>query len=140
MRFDSLLIAFLMIALFSYGGAVMIGDMNSKYAFAGVNISQDEFSDVYDSTDDVYEISQQAYNQTLVGEIEGGTSTIESMIKGSYSAIRLVGSTFGFFRNISSALAEQFNIPEEIITIAWAIFIISIIFSLIYLIFRFIQN
>jgi len=140
MKFDSLLIGFLMIALFSFSGAMMIADMNANYGFTGVNVSNSSFDDVYDSTDNIYAIAESANNQTLRAEIEGGSTSIDSMIRGTYTALRLVGNTFGLASNMIKALAATFYIPEEIITIFFAMFIITVIFSLIYMIFRYVSG
>lgn len=140
MRFDYLLIGFLMIALFAFGGSMIIGDMNSQYGFAGVNVSNDSFNTVYDATTDIYTIAESANNQTLKAEIEGGSNSIDSMIRGTYTALRLVGSTFGLFDTMIRALADTFKIPQEIIIIFFAMFIITVIFALIYMIFRYVSG
>jgi len=140
MRFDYLLISFLMISLFAFGGAMMIADMNSQYAFANVSVDNSSFKSVYNATDQIYLISQQATNQTLKSEIEGGSTTIDSMIKGAYTALRLVGSTFSLFTGMAYAVASTLGIPPTIVTIAFTIFIISIIFTLIYMLFRYVSN
>ena len=140
MRFDSLLIGFLMIALVVICGSAMIGDMNTKYEFAGVNVTNESFSEVYEKTDEIYSIAEQAESQTLKGEIESGTGTIDSMIKGSYTALRLVGSTFGIFNSMLWALSDTFHIPKAIVTILFAMFLITIVFALIYMLFRYVSN
>jgi len=140
MRFDTLLISFLMVALVSFCCITMIGDMNSKYAFAGVNVSNDSFTGVYVKTSEISEIVEQANNQTLKGEIEGGTSTIDSMILGSYTALRLIGSTFGLFSDIVWAVSDTLHIPQPIVVIVIAMFIITVLFTLIYMIFRMAMN
>jgi len=129
-----------MVALVSFCAITMIGDMNSKYAFAGVNVSNDSFTDVYTKTSEISNIVEQANNQTLKGEIEGGTSTIDSMILGSYTALRLIGSTFGLFSDIVKAVADELKIPAPIVVIVIAMFIITVLFTLIYMIFRYVSN
>jgi hypothetical protein len=141
MRFDYLLIGFLMISLFAVGGTLMIGDMNAEYT--GIienNVSTSDFSGVYNQTNKIYELAQSAKNQTLDADIDGGSTSIDSMIRGSYAALRLIGSTFGLFNAMAWAISDSFGIPEWIVTIAFTIFIISIIFSLIYMLFRYVSN
>jgi len=140
MKFDNLLIGFLIISLFVFGASMMISDMNNNYGFAGVNISDEKFQDVYDKANETYSIAQDAEKQTLKAEIEGGSSSIDSMIKGSYAALRLVGSTFGFFTSMTQALASSLGIPTEIVTIAFAMFIITVVFTLIYMLFRYVSG
>jgi len=137
MRFDLMLIAFLMVTFFVVGGTMMIADINNNYGSMGVNISDDDFTEVYDTSQDIYEISSGAKEATLEGEIEGGSTSWESMIKGSYSALRLIRSSFTLFTNITNAVAKKIGIPEFIVSIAFTIFALLIIFGIIYMLFRY---
>lgn len=139
MRFDQILIGFLLFAFFVIGGTLIITDINSNYD--DVNISDDKFAGVYDKVDEVYGIQQDAQEDTLGGEIEGASDeTFESMTKGSYSAIRLMTGTIPLFTNITNTIATELGIPPFIPKIATIAFMITLIFGLIYLIFRFSQN
>jgi len=140
MKFDSLLISFLLIALVSFCCITIIGDMNSKYAFAGVNVSNDSFGKIYQNITKISQIAEQANNQTLKAEIEGGSTSIDSMIRGTYTALRLVGNTFGLFNGIIWSISDALGIPREIIVIFIAMFIITVIFALIYMIFRYVSG
>jgi len=140
MRFDFLLIGFLMISLFAIGGAMMISDINAQYAFAGVNVSDSEFQNVYDKANATYAIAQDAEKQTLKADIEGGSTSLDSMLKGSYSALRLVGSTFGFFTELVNALAASLGVPRYFVTVFFAMFIVTVVFSLIYMLFRYVAQ
>jgi len=141
MRFDYLLIGFLMISLFSIGGALMIGDLNSEYeGILTTNVSTSDFKEVYNQTAKIYSLSQEVENQTLKADIDAGSTSIDSMIRGSYAALRLVGSTFGLFQSMAFAVSDSLHIPEWIVTIAFTVFIISILFSLIYMLFRYVSN
>jgi len=138
-RFDQILIGFLLFAFFVIGGTLIITDINSNYD--DVNISDDKFAGVYDKVDEVYGIQQDAQEDTLGGEIEGASDeTFESMTKGSYSAIRLMTGTIPLFTNITNTIATELGIPPFIPKIATIAFMITLIFGLIYLIFRFSQN
>jgi hypothetical protein len=141
MRFDYLLIAFLMVSFIAIAGSMMISDMNTSYADMGIiNSSNDSFNQVYNATNNIKAISDQAYNTTLKAEIEGGSTSIDSMLRGSYSTLRLIGATFGLYQSIVLALASVFGIPTFAINIAITIFTISVVFSLVYMLFRYIQG
>lgn len=139
MRFDYMLGAFLIISLFVLGGVMIIGDMNSTYSEAGVNISDDDFGDVYNTIDEIYEDTDLAKDKTLDEDIED-TDSWESMTKGSYSAIRLITGSFGLFHDIANAIADKLKIPDWIVKIAFIMFALAMIFSLIYMIFRYTPN
>jgi hypothetical protein len=139
MRFDHILIGFLLFALFVIGGTLMITDLNSNYD--DVNVSSDKFQGVYDKVDEVYGIQQDAEKDTLGGEIEQtNDETWESMTKGSYSAVRMMTGTIPLFTNVTTTIAMELGIPPFIPKIATIAFLIILTFGLVYMIFRFSQN
>jgi len=136
MRFDHLLIGFLLLTFFVIGGTYMIADYNSNYGSVGVNISDDEFGSVYNTSSRIYDITESGKEHTLEGEISD-TDSWESMTKGSYSALRLVRDSIGMFGEIANAIAETLHIPVFIVGIASTAFALFIIFGIIYMIFRY---
>ena len=139
MRFDHILIGFLLFALFMIGGSMMIVDLNKNYD--DVNISDDKFGGVYDKIDEVYGIQQAAEADTLGADIDQtNDETWESMTKGSYSAVRMMTGTIPLFTNITSTVATELGVPPIVPKIATIAFLITLIFGLVYMIFRFSQN
>jgi len=136
MRFDQILIGFLLFALFLIGGTLMVADMNKNYD--DVNMSDDKFSGVYNKVDEVYGIQQDAEEKTLGAEIEqADDETWESMTKGSYSAVRMMTGTIPLFTNITSTVATELGVPDFIPKIAIIAFLITLTFMLVYMIFRY---
>ena len=114
-------------------------DMNDNYE--DVNMSTDKFGGVYDKVDEVYGIQQDAEADTLGGDIEqANDETWESMTKGSYSAVRLMTGTIPLFTNITNTVAAELGIPPFIPKIATIAFLITLIFGLVYMIFRYSQS
>jgi len=138
MRFDYILIGFLLFGLFIIGGAMMITDINKNYDLE--NVSDDKFKGVYDKVDEVYGIQQDAEEKTLGAEIEGGDESWQSMTTGSYSSVRLMTGTFPLFINITYTIADELSIPPFIPKVAILAFFITIIFGVVYLIFRYSQD
>ena len=136
MRFDHILIGFLILSLFVIGGTMMINDMDTKYAEEDLNLSDEKFAGVYDKVDEVYGITSDAKDKTLEGDITEADSW-ESMTKGSYSAVRLVGGTAPMFMNITSVVAQEVGVPPFLVKIAYIAFLISVIFGIVYMIFRY---
>lgn len=149
MRFDQLLIGFLLLAVFVVGGTMMLNDINENYGaeaaaeggfpdgYEAVNLSDDDFGGVYDKIDEIYGITNDAKNHTLYDDIEGGSDSWESMTKGSYSALRLVSGTVPLFFNITTTVATKIGVPPFLVNVAYIAFLITIIFGIIYMIFRF---
>jgi len=138
-RFDQILIGFLLFGLMIIGGTMMIADLNSNYD--DVNVSDDKFAGVYNKVDEVYGIQQDAGEKTLGAEIEqANDETWESMTKGSYSAVRLMSGTIPLFTNITSTIAMELGVPPIVPKVATIAFLITLIFGIIYMIFRFSQQ
>lgn len=144
MRFEQAIIGFMLITVFTIGAVVMIGDMQSSYEDIGVNMSRSDAEDywdpVFNTTNDIYNLSESLYNSTLSANTEGGVESWESMTSGSYSAVRMVTKTTEFFKNMGMAIALALKIDPVFVTIGWTIFVVILIFSAIYMVFRFIPR
>ncbi len=117
----------------------MINDLDKKYEEENLNLSDDDFDGVYDKIDDVYGITKESGEDTIGADIED-TESWESMTKGSYSAVRLVGGAAPLFMNVTSVVSAKVGVPEFVVRIAYITFLITIFFGLVYMIFRFIPR
>ena len=59
------------------------------------------------------------------------------MTKGSYSTIRLITGTYALFKGVTTAVAEEVGVHPVIVRIAYIAFVLTIVFSVVYLIFRY---
>jgi len=137
--FDKMLIAFLVLTLFIIGGTAMIVDLNSSYSEAGVNLSTDKYGAVYNTTEDMFGIVEDADDKMFQGDISEADSW-ESMTKGSYSTVRLVTGSYSLFKGVTTAVANEVGVHPVIVRIAYIVFVLTIIFSTVYMIFRFIPK
>lgn len=135
MELDKFIIGLLVFTAVVVGGALIIGNLNDNYAFAGTNISTNDFNEVYDTTDAIYNLSSDMKGAVLGGEVIEGT-TEDSMFKGIYKAIRFITGSFKLVGDIINATATKLGIPSFFVVLALAALSISIIFSIIYIIFR----
>lgn len=135
MELDKFIIGLLVFTAIIVGGTLIIGNLNENYAFVGTNISTDDFGDVYDTTDEIYNLSSDMKASVLGGEVTEGT-TEDSMFKGIYKALRFITSSFKLVGDIINAMASKLGIPSFFVVLALAALAISIIFSIIYIIFR----
>jgi len=138
-KFDNVLIGFLLLTLFVIGGTLMIVDLNESYEDAGVNLSTERYGVIYNSTDDLFGIAEDSDENMFQGDISE-TDSWESMTKGSYSTIRLITGSYGLFKGITTAVALEVGMHPLIVRIAYIAFVLTIVFSVIYLIFRFIPK
>lgn len=135
MELDKFLIGILVFTAIIVGGTLIIGDINTNYGFTGTNISTSEFSNVYDTTDDIYNLSQDMKDSVIGTEVEED-ATEDSMFKGVYKTLRFIQNSFSLVGDIINAIAIEIGVPSFFITLALAALAISITFALIYIIFR----
>ena len=135
MEIDKFIIGILVFTAIIIGGSLIIGNLNDNYAFAGTNISTSDFGGVYDTTEEVYNMSTEMKTAVLGGEVTEGT-TEDSMFKGVYKALRFIPKSFQLVGDIINATATKIGIPQFFVVLALAALAISIIFSIIYILFR----
>lgn len=138
-KFENVMIAFLILALFMIGGTLMMVDLNVSYVEAGVNLSTERYSSIYNATQDIFIIAENADEKAFQGDISE-TDSADATIRGSYSVIRLITGTYSLFHGIITSVAEEIGIHPAIVRAAYISFVLIIVFSLIYLIFRFIPR
>lgn len=136
MELDKFLIGILVFTAIVVGGTLIIGNFNENYDdVMQDNISTNDFSDVYDTTNDIYDVSQDMKDGMLGGEVDED-DTADSMFKGGYKTLRFIQDSFGLVGDIISAIATKIGIPNFFVTLALAALTISIIFGILYLVFR----
>ena len=104
LRFESMLIGFLIFTLFIVGGTLMMVDLNTSYADAGVNLSTEAYRGVFNTTKELFGLSQDVDEKTFQGDISE-TDSWESMTKGSYSAVRLVTGQYSLFKGLTTFIS-----------------------------------
>ena len=133
MKLDKFIIGVVIFSLFIISGSLIFSDTITTY---NINTTSDSvFGSVYNTMNETYDISQDMKAQTLEGDLSEDAPW-ESMIKGSYSAIKLVKNSFTTVYDVSDAIADQLNIPPFILQIVMIVLTVSIIFALIYLVFN----
>lgn len=124
------------LGLFIVMGTLIMRDMISNY---DLNITTDEhFQGVYNTSEDMYEFSQDQKEDVILGDVEGGDESWESMTKGSYSsARRMITAPVRLIGDIADAMMQSIGVPQQFKTALMIIVTIYIVFVLTYLVFRF---
>ena len=134
---SSLIMGLLMFSLFVTGCVLVFSNHIDNYELNTTTKTFDaNFSEVYNITDDIYDIAQDSKNKTLNAEIEGEDQSIDSIIKGAYSALRLVGNAFVLPGKIIDAVSQAIGIPSFIVKTAKTVILIGVIFGVIALLFK----
>jgi len=134
MRLDLFLIGLVLFSAVMVSAVLMITNVSSNY---DVTVDTSDFDDSYNISGSMYDLSQDMKNKSLEAETEGADESWESLVKGSYSTIRLISDSFVFVGDIAEATAKTLNIPPFLIKLLMTVLAISIIFAIIYLVFRF---
>lgn len=136
MEIDKFLLGLLVFTAIVVGGVLIIGNFNENYDDAmQSNISTSEFGSVYDTTDNIYNLSQDM-NDGIFGSEVDEDATEDSMFKGVYKTLRFTQNSYSLVGDIIGAVATEVGIPRFFVTLALTALTIAIIFGLIYLIFR----
>lgn len=133
MEIDKFMIGMLVFSAIILTGTLVIGDINNNYP--DIEMSTSDFSEVYDTTDQLYNTSQTMKGSILGGEVDDD-NTENSMFRGVYSALRSVTLSFELFGDLVNAIAGTLGIPAFFITFGLAALALAITFALIYIIFR----
>jgi len=96
-----------------------------------------EFNSTYKMLNETYQLSQNMKEDVTGGEVEGGEQSWESMVRGGYSAVRLIGNSFILVGSVLSDIMGVIGLPEEFHVFAMTAIVILVIFSIIYMVFRF---
>jgi hypothetical protein len=133
MRLDNFIIGILIFAFITAAGILVFGNVIDNY---DLNATTDDFTDVYNPINELYNTSQDIKTSVLENDITSGASAWESMATGSYNAIRLISQTFSMFGDILDAIVNKIGIPPMVIVFAVTGLLVAILFAIIYLIFR----
>jgi|3_EtaG_2_1085321.scaffolds.fasta_scaffold15152_2 hypothetical protein len=135
MRFEKLLIAFIIFFVFATGGALIINNQVKNY---NIPIEYDYVNKTGNQSggERVRSITEEQ-DDTLFG-IEVSESDSESeLFQGGFETVRQTRNTINLFDTISTTISQALGIPDFIITslktALWAIFI----FTGLYMVFRF---
>lgn len=132
MRFSNYLIAFLAFSIIMSGTAYVLVDANNVY---GTDINSSKYGGVYNTINATYDIATGQKDQTFGDPIDT-EDTPNSLFTGSYSALRLMLSSFATFGEIVNAIAREYPIPIFFVTAAITTVLLLVIIAIILLIFR----
>lgn len=132
-KLDQFMIGFIAFSFLIVTAVFFIQDMNNNYST--INASTDSFGPVYNTINETYGIGENMKNLTLDADISD-TTTLESMTKNTFSALRLIKNTFTLIGDIMQAISLEIGIPTYMITFALVALTFLITWAIILLILR----
>ena len=133
MKLDQFAVAVLMFSAIIVMGLLVVDDVNNNYADQGVSINTDSFNELTDSSEELYNYSQDVYDKIGQSETDAG-----ALLQAAYSGLRLTVIPFKVAGNYINAVATQLSIPDQVVAFLIGGMAILFTFALVYLIFRFI--
>ena len=134
-KIETLLIGIIVFAVFIVSGTLMIADINTNY---NTTIGNDEdFNSTYALSNRMLSetnATTQDMKEKMLDSDVSTTDTISSMLKGGFSAIRLVKDSFSLVFNLINNIAIALSIPTFFVGAAFTIITILVIFAIIYLV------
>ena len=135
-QLDKYLIGFIVFSFFIVGSTFLIADINESYPNS--NISTTTFNGTYNKINETYKLNKDIQDDMLNSPILGTDESWSSSVKNSYTAVRKgVTDSSGLMITIMQEVSLAVGIPRWIITMALAALGLAVIFSFIYMIFRF---
>ena len=144
MRIDQLLIGLVVFSMFMVGGALIFNDLSNTYeltpnmtSFNGTTEENSEGS-VYNILADMDTTSKSMKGKILGNESSVGDEEAENILfSGGYSTLKLITGSFKLTGAIMNKIASTIGIPSFIIKGLSIILLLSVVFAIIYLIFRY---
>lgn len=131
MRIDYLIISTLMAALFIMGGLVIVSEMTDHYH---VTITNEVFHDVQDTIDSIHNDTADMKDKLLEEE---DASVWDDMVTGGYSAVKNSFKFVAASGKMLYSIGTSIGIEGWILNIMMTTIMISLVFGIAYLVFRF---
>ena len=116
-------------------GVLIIGDVVDTYDV--VNASTSDFDGINDTFVTILDVTEEIRNKTFDVPVEGTDESWTSLVKGSYNALRKIPTLFTAAGSILKIIQEKVGIPPILFDMTITILVISVVFGIIHLVFRF---
>lgn len=133
MEFGKFIIAILLGCLMLVGGVMIIGEQESTY---DINITQSNFANITDTTNQMTQKTEEMREQLTGRELTLATAW-ESLIVGSYTVLTIMWQIPELLWGIIIEGADILNIPSIFVALFMSMVVISMLFAMIYLYFKF---
>ena len=133
MKIDQFAIAVLVFSAIIVAGLLIVDDVNVNYADQGVNISKEDFANMSDESEQLYNYSAKVYENIADSETDAG-----ALLTAAYEGLRLSVIPFKIAGGYIEAVALELPIPPQLVMFLIGAISILFAFAILYLIFRFI--
>ena len=133
MRLDLFMTTIVIASLFMIGGLIVFTEQVDTY---DINVTNPEFAWIINRTNETFNVVD-----TMKGDInpEGITTetATEGMVAGAFNAISKIWPVFKLAGDMIYSFGLMIGLPAQIVSLLFQIIAISILFSIIYMLFRF---
>jgi len=131
MKFEELFIGILIFTLVVTTSVLWMTDMNNRYGKYGVSFDVSPYTSDYNKTKEIADLAGIGDSQ-VAGEASGEDAQ-PGMIRGAYGALKLVTNSYDMVGSILLASSTYLGVPSYFISTAIVALIITIVFSIAYL-------
>ena len=135
MRLDKYLISIVILIAIVVAGVMIINEQDTTYSI-GLEDGNDSFSNFSNQAKVMNDITESMWNSTQE-RIDNEEETWSFLLSGGFTALTkipdMIGASFGIMQSIAIAV----GIPGQVLETITIIILISVVFFLIYMFFRF---
>jgi hypothetical protein len=135
LQLDKWVIAFVIFGVIIAGGLLITVDIEKTYDVTINDSAHGSWNELTGLINETYGISTDMSGKATGEDVED-TGMLESLLRGSYLALKQVKNTFSMFTSVIEIIALELGIPAFFLTAAMAVMTIAVIFALIYLFMR----
>ena len=142
MALDKYLIGIVIFALVIVIGVLAVADVDNNYNDFNVSqSSNDSFHNLSVKAENMitntYETSNRSSSKIIGSETKVDDDNVfDSMLKGAWSSLRLLGNSFGLIDETAGVVQNELGILPIFRTILFIVITITIIFGIIFILFR----
>ncbi len=103
---------------------LMITDVSTNY---GLDLDTSKFNDTFNIVNDTYQIALDQEDDVFDSDLEGGQETSDSMLKGTFTAFRLITGMYALVGAVMNEVAEVFGIPAIVVQVGLALLVLGVL-------------
>ncbi len=134
MKLETPIMAALISVLFLIGGTMIINEHIVNY---DINVTNKVFQNISAQYNETYAISSLMKEKTEPGEVSSGLGALDQLISGIFNVVQYIWQSISITKALVTEIGLEIGMPAFIIDIFFAMIGVALIFSIVYLIFRY---
>jgi len=143
MRIDQIIIGLLIFSAIFVTSSLLIVDVtkvyNTELDMSLLNTSDKNNDTAFNMVEEIENITESGKDRMIGdnGSAIGENTAEDNLFTNAYRVLKLVGGMFGLMSRLINQIALSLHVPPFLVAAIYLIFVVSVIFTIVYLIFRF---